>query len=156
MHHSLATIVAGSALAVLAVAPAAPALAASPVARHGAAMQPDSSATKPVNPTNSCGGFKGNVYWSEDPITGGGYVRVWGDVWNNKCPGATQYVYLSYWLSDSVSQRYSYSIGQASYSPTANSGVDHSDFDGSENYVGIEVTVCDNYKGWHCGPPASV
>jgi hypothetical protein len=143
MRRLLAALIAASSLGGLAALAPAPASAA-PVR---------ALATNPVNPTNACGGFKGNIFWSENPITDGGYIHVWGDVWNNKCPGATQYLYLSYELSNGLtgSSVFNYPIGSAGYSPTANSGVNYQDNNESENFIYISVTVCDNYQGWHCG-----
>ena len=109
-----------------------------------------------VSPRNMCGGFNGNIYWSEDPITKSGYIHVWGDLWNNQCPGGTVYLYLS-WVFVPDGQYENPMIASALYSATANTGVNVSGSATGDNYSGIEITVCSEYEdSWNCGTPVSV
>jgi hypothetical protein len=106
-----------------------------------------------VSPRTSCGGFNGQVEWSNGTITENAFLDVWGELWNNKCAGATEYLYVNY---TNGGGEYGPNIGKAGYNPTAGA---HTNINWSTNsildYGSISVDVCDNSnKGWHCGKPA--
>jgi hypothetical protein len=123
------------------------AAAAAPAARRRPEYQGS------VSPRTSCGGFNGQVEWSNGTITENAYLDVWGELWNNKCAGATEYLYVNY---TNGGAEYGPNIGKAGYNPTAGA---HTNINWSTNsildYGNISVDVCDNSnKGWHCGKPS--
>jgi len=133
---------------------AAPIILASCLLGGGTAQAASNQAS--VSPRNMCGGFNGNVYWSEDPITQGGYIHVWGDLWNNQCPGGTVYLYVSFTLVPENLYENG-AIAVTTYSATASAGVNWSASQDRDNYSGIEITVCSEYESsWSCGTPVSV
>ena len=106
-----------------------------------------------VSPRTSCGGFNGQVEWSNGTITENAYLDVWGQLWNNKCAGATEYLYVNYTNGGAP---YGPNIGKAGFNSTAGA---HTNINWSTNsvldYGSISVDVCDNSnKGWHCGTPS--
>jgi hypothetical protein len=103
-----------------------------------------------VGPTTACGAFSGTLQWGGNgSILIPAYISLDGRVWNNACPGATEYVYISYTYAGA---EYNPQIGKASYSPTANFKVNFSTESELFQYGNIKVDVCDNSnKGWHCG-----
>jgi hypothetical protein len=100
-------------------------------------------------PRQACGGFNGDIYWSDD--SGGmDVINTWGEVWS-LC-AATAYVYLS-WQQTAGACGYNEDSGSASAYST--SGV-------NAQYVppvwciggpsSVHETVCTTEDGgWHCG-----
>lgn len=102
-----------------------------------------------ASPRNSCGGFNGNVSWGGNSAQ----IHVWGVLWNNHCPNARQYLYVSY---TNAATHYNRQIGNAPYRSASNTGINWSASGKSYTYSNIAVDVCDNSGGWHCGTPKRV
>lgn len=113
------------------------------------------AATKSVSPRNGCGGFNGNVQWDEDPISHAGDIHIWGVLWNNKCPGGTTYLFVSYTLQPGGLYEF-FPIKSAGYSSTGNVGVNWSNGKPNQNFTGIKVRVCNTSGGGGCGTPVGV
>jgi hypothetical protein len=104
-----------------------------------------------VNPRTSCGGFNGQVEWSNGTVIDNAFLDVWGQLWNNNCPGATEYLYVNY---TNGGGQFGPNIGKAGYKSSGNTGINWST-DSVLDYGNISVDVCDNSnKGWHCGKPS--
>jgi hypothetical protein len=152
------TALAAAVLAAGALALAAPATASAQAAVNRTApakATPQAGGTvqplyeMKVGPTNSCGAFSGTLQWGGNgSILVPAYISLDGRVWNNNCPVATEYVYISYTYAGGG---YNPQIGHAEYSPTANVVVNWHAESELFQYGSIKVDVCDNYHGWHCG-----
>lgn len=124
--------------------------------RSGTATVPSAARIHPlyqgsVSPRTSCGGFNGQVEWSNGTLTENAFLDVWGELWNNHCPGATEYLYVNY---TNGGGDYGPNIGKAGYKSSGNTGINWST-DSILDYGSISVDVCDNSnKGWHCGKPS--
>lgn len=104
-----------------------------------------------VGPTTSCGAFSGTLQWGGNgSILVPAYISLDGRVWNNNCPGATEFVFVSYTYAGGG---YDPRVGKASYSPSANVKVHWNTESELFQYGNITVDVCDNHHGWHCGKP---
>jgi hypothetical protein len=119
--------------------------------RQGRAEIPDSSGPYAVSTRTSCGGFNGQVEWGSMTLLNAAFLDVWGELWNNACPGAKEYLYVSYTVGPGGD--YNPQIASAPYNPVAgsNTGVNWSTDNEFFNFGNIEVDACDNYKGWTCG-----
>jgi hypothetical protein len=108
-------------------------------------------ATVQVHPGNVCGGFNGDVEWSEDPYTQGGQIHIWGKLWNNKCPGINTWLFVAYTLSPSGTPEF-FPISDAPYSGTGgNVDVNWTNSKPNENFTGISVVVCNSEAAGGCG-----
>ena len=99
-----------------------------------------------VSPRTSCGGFNGHVRWGGNAAR----IHVWGELWNNHCPNAREYLYMSY---TNAGIHHNRQIGTAPYRSAGSTGINWSASGTSTN---ISIDVCDNNGGWHCGKPQSV
>jgi hypothetical protein len=112
---------------------------------RGSGVRPDYGPV-PVNPTTSCGGFKGDIEWGSGTFDY--YLDVWGELWNNACSGATEYLYASYMVGTAC---YNPQIASAGYAKSGSTGVNWSTDSDFFSFGYITVDVCDNHGGWHCG-----
>jgi hypothetical protein len=103
-----------------------------------------------VNPVNDCGGFKGDVSWSENSRTRGGSIHIWGDLWDNKCSGHPVYLFVNYTLVPGGPYEY-FSLGSAGYSKSGNVGIDWNNSKSHQNFSGIGLRVCNTSTGKDCG-----
>jgi hypothetical protein len=103
-----------------------------------------------VNPVNDCGGFKGDVSWSEDPYTHGGSIHIYGELWNNKCSGHAVYLFVNYTLVPGGPYEY-FSLGSADYSKSGNVGINWNNSKSKQNFSGIGLRVCNTSTGKDCG-----
>jgi hypothetical protein len=109
-----------------------------------------------VNPTNHCGGFKGQVQWSQNPITHAGSIHIWGKLWNDDCHGVVKnYLFVSYHLVPGGSYQF-FPIESAGYSRNGNVGVNWYNSKSHMNFSGIAVRVCTSAYGTGCGAPDGV
>src|SRR5262245_38836220 len=108
-----------------------------------------------VHPRNSCGGFNGNVKWTENPITQAGTIHIWGVFWNNHCSLRYVYLFVSYTLVPNGPYEI-FPIKTVGYSRTGNVGVNWFNSKSNQNFSGIKVRVCDDQYGMGCGTPIGV
>ncbi|HEY3734132.1 MAG TPA: hypothetical protein VGL63_09465 [Streptosporangiaceae bacterium] len=113
------------------------------------------AATQGVSPRNSCGGFNGNIQWDEDPLSMAGDIHIWGELWNNHCPGGSTYLLVAYTLQPGAQYEF-FPIKSAGYSSTGNVGVNWSNGKSNQNFTGISVRVCNTSGGGGCGSPVGV
>jgi hypothetical protein len=103
-----------------------------------------------VNPVNSCGGFHGDVSWSEDAHTHSGKINVKGRLWDNNCSGHAVYLFINYTLVPGGPYEY-FSLGSAAYSESGNVEIDWSNSKSKQNFSGIGLRVCNTSTGKDCG-----
>jgi hypothetical protein len=80
------------------------------------------------------------------------YIDLWGKLWNDQCPRATEYVFVTYTYGTDTRDP---QVAQSGYAPPGSKAVGVSEFPLAENdYVGpyayIKVDACDDNAGWHC------
>lgn len=100
-----------------------------------------------VYPYSPCGTYVGTVYWQSVPLQD--YVGLLGGTLTEYCSGVTAYLYLS-WNSPFG---HNVQVTHATYNHSAWTDVAYGVGYPPSN---ISVTVCDNYRGWHCGTPVHV
>src|ERR1700733_6437547 len=98
-----------------------------------------------VSPRDNCGGFNGHVVWQSGSSP---YIQLYGEVWDDNCPGST-----SVWLAwDSPSY---HNVQADSANEPDTEGVNY-ETSTSTTPTDVKVTVCSTGGGWHCGTPVSV
>jgi hypothetical protein len=89
-------------------------------------------------------------------VTGGGYIHVWGDLWNNAggtCKGKTSYLQVLWtWANAGWSEEVS-----AAWTSTS-TGVNWQNSAKADNYTGIGIMVCTQLSptNFDCGAPETV
>jgi hypothetical protein len=111
--------------------------------------------TTSVSPRHECGGFNGNVQWSENPATQAGQIHIWGELWNNKCPSDNLWLFVSYNLVPGGSYQF-FPIATTYPNGESTVGVNWYNSKSNMNFSGIKVRVCDTPTGVGCGTAVGV
>jgi hypothetical protein len=98
-----------------------------------------------VSPRDNCGGFNGHVVWSGGSSP---YIQLYGEVWDNSCPGST-----SVWLAWDSPDYHNVQANSANEPDTEGVNYETGTSTAPQN---IKVTVCSTSGGWHCGTPVDV
>ena len=113
------------------------------------------AATNAVSPRSACGGFNGNIEWHVTDPFGDGEIHVWGQLWDNNCPGSTEQLWVKYIQSDGGGYQF-WPITSVGYPGTI--GVNTGPVFQLWNYTSIGIYVCQVTSAGQrsCGPTVNV